>query len=293
MKQIFTWIRSNLLVTILSLALVFLLLGRQNISYSTPRMGVSLSPQFETASSGVANVKMAYLPPTGGGIAPVATQDRMVVKDTSLSLQVKSVNQNIETIEKIAVNAGGYMVDSNLTIPEGAATGSITIRIPSEKREAVITSIKATAVKTVSEYVQGTDVTDQYQNLEEQLRLINISKTKFESIQAQALRIQDILEVQRELINLQSQIDSIKGQQKYLEQTSKLTKITIYLSTDEFALPYTPDQPWRPDVIFKQAVRSLVGAFRSVATAAIWLLVYSPIWGAVLLVLWILRKKQK
>lgn len=286
MKQVFAWIRSNLPVVLLSLFVIYLLLSRQN--FSSPISSLTMESSIISPQA-----KMAYSPIANDNFAPNAGQDRMVVKDTSLSLQVKSVNQGVETIEKTAVSAGGYMVNSNLNVPEGAASGSITIRIPEAKRTEVLAALKALAVKTVSEYVQGTDVTDQYQNLEEQLRLITVSKSKFEEIQRQAIRVQDILEVQRELINLQSQIDSIRGQQKYLEQTSKLTRITIYLSTDEFALPYTPDQPWRPEVIFKQAVRSLVSSVRVVGTAIIWAVVYAPIWATILVVYWLIRHKTK
>jgi hypothetical protein len=107
----------------------------------------------------------------------------------------------------------------------------------------------------------------------------------------QAKLVPDLLSVQRELINLQSQIDSLKGQQKYFEQSAKLSKITIYLSTDELALPYAPDNSWRPAVVFKEAVRSLIYNLRSLANLIIWLVVYSPIIIVGLLAFFFLRHK--
>jgi len=99
----------------------------------------------------------------------------------------------------------------------------------------------------------------------------------------QATRVSDLMEIQMQLTNIQQQIDSYKGQQNYLEQTSKLTSISVTLSTDELALPYAPDKAWRPEVIFKLAVRSLVGTLRGFGSAAIWIAVYSPVWGLILL----------
>lgn len=290
MKQLVGWLRANILVVLLLLVIVYLFLGRSGVS-SLPSPMMERSAGFDTGL--VQTSKMSYSPIIGGAPAPVTGVDRLVVRDTTLSLQVKSVQQSLGEIEKISVNAGGYLVDSSLNVPEGAASGTVTIRVPADKRVEVLTALKGLAVKTVSEYVQGTDVTDQYQNLDEQQRLLSITKSKFEQILQTAVRVQDILEVQRELTNLQAQIDSIKGQQKYLDQTAKLTKITIYLSTDEFALPYTPAQPWRPEVIFKQAVRSLVGSARAAGTAIIWIVVYSPLWGAALLVYWFFKRKLK
>jgi len=101
------------------------------------------------------------------------------------------------------------------------------------------------------------------------------------------------LTVQRELISLQNQIDSLKGQQKYLEQTAQLAKVTIYLSSDEMALPYAPSATFRPDVIFKLAVRSLVGALRGVATLAIWIIVFGVIWVPVLVIIIFIKRLRK
>jgi hypothetical protein len=143
----------------------------------------------------------------------------------------------------------------------------------------------------VDENVSGRDVTDQYVDLEARLTTLNKTKAKFEEILDRATQVQDLLNVQRELINLQSQIDSIKGQQQYLSQSAKLSKVTVYLSTDEFALPYSPGQPWRPNVVFKLAVRSLVSTLRGAGTAAIWIGVYSPIWAPILAVIWVIKKK--
>ena len=90
----------------------------------------------------------------------------------------------------------------------------------------------------------------------------------------------------------QSQIDNLKGQQKYFEQSAKLSKITIYLSTDELALPYAPTNEWRPAVIFKEAVRSLLGTIRSIGSLIIWAGVYIPILIPVLLIIRYIKKKR-
>jgi len=109
---------------------------------------------------------------------------------------------------------------------------------------------------------------------------------------SKAYSVTDLMTVQRELINLQSQIDSLKGQQKYLEQSAKLTKITIYLSTDELSLPYAPTNEWRPTVIFKEAVRSLLTFLRGIAGFLIWLVVYSPIIAPVIGIIWFVRRRR-
>jgi hypothetical protein len=295
---IFFWIKKNKLSTLLLVLLVYGF-GRQ-IAGTFFGIG-SMSDAMQSTRPFIATDQLLGSPAfeksmdstyPSADYAPVEAETRLVVRDTSLSLVVNQVPEALFQIESLATKEGGFLVNSNLSIPESAANGTITIRIPESRRVAVLQSIKAMGIKTVSENTNGHDVTDQYVDNEARLETLVVIKSKLETMLEQAVRMQDMLEIQRELINLQSQIDRLKGSQLYLEQTAKLARITIHLSTDEYALPYTPAESWRPEVIFKQAVRSLVSHGRSLATTLIWLIVYSPIWLTALIVWWLVKHRQ-
>ena len=228
----------------------------------------------------------------GGQAAPSDSSERIIIENTSLSLQVKEVAESINKIEEKTKALGGFLINSHLSKPESAASGTISVRIPEDKRKEAMDSFKEMAVKVVSESVNGNDVTDQYMDLEARLEVLYKTKVKYEEILQRADKVNDLLNVQQQLTSLQNQIDNLKGQQKYLEQSAKLTKITVYLSTDELALPYAPTNEWRPAVIFKEAVRSLVGVIRGIGSLIIWGVVYIPLLIPILLIIrWIKRKK--
>lgn len=211
--------------------------------------------------------------------APVPeVKNRMVVQNASLSLLVKDVSDSLKNIKKLAESGGGYMVSSNLNHPEEAASGYVTIRVLAGKLDETLDALRKLSVKVVSENLSGYDVTDQYVDNNARLAVLNTNLDRFKEIMGRAEKIEDILRIQKEIFNLQNQIDSIKGQNQYLESTSKTVMISINLSTDEYTLPYAPSEPWRPEVIFKHAVRSLVGTLRKAGTAVIWIVVYGVIW---------------
>lgn len=297
------WIKRNKLATLLLLVIGFLFLknGLSGLSGSS-LMRIS-SPQYsESGISAPSNLKMS-LPIGGGGSsnyypnnpAPPTTDvtNRMVVQNSYLSLVVTNVTKTLNEIKTYTTSIGGYMVNSNLDNPQDNTSGNITLRIPSEKLDGTLAQFRSLSVKVASERLDGTDVTDQYVDNEARMQVLNSNLNRFKELMGQAKEISDILRVQQEVFNLQSQIDSIKGQNKYMEQTAKMSLVTVYLSTDEFSLPYAPSQPWRPDVIFKTAVRSLIGNLRNIGSLVIWLAVYSPIWGPVILVIWYIRKRRK
>lgn len=299
MLRMIEWLKKNKLTVSLLIVVGYLLLKDQVV---LPLGGAEMS-------RGVASFDMvpAGLPKTGGGemalrnsfmpsyqgqeSPPTTGIDRMVIRETTMSVVVKDVSEAIKTVQQKAEGLGGYMVNSHLSKPEEAASGSITVRVPEEKLTEALDAFRRVGLRVVDENVSGRDVTDQYVDLEARLATLNKTKAKFEQMLDQATQVQDLLNVQRELINLQSQIDSIKGQQQYLSQSAKLSKVTVYLSTDEFSLPYSPAQPWRPNVVFKLAVRSLVGTLRGAGTALIWIGVYAAIWLPILVVVWVVKKK--
>ncbi len=305
MANLVSWIKKNKLVLLLILLVVWFYykdryprpfpLALSSVSKnaggfaeSAPSMGIAM----DTAVS-----RQAYMaedviidPPYQPEVPPTDSDERLVIQDTNLSMVVDEVNSSISSIEQIATQNGGFLVNSNQHQPEGAASGSITIRVKSDQRLQALEAIKNLGVRVVSENVNGRDVTDQYADIESRLEVLYKTKTKFETILDQANEVSDLLQVQRELVNLQSQIDNLVGRQQYLQKSADLTKITIYLSTDELALPYTPDEVWRPQVVFKQAVRSLVQTFRSGVNSIIWLGVYSIILVPVALVLLVIYK---
>ncbi len=241
----------------------------------------------------------AEIQPVSSMMFPIVDQgisqskDRLVIQENSVSLLVADVNESVGRIQGLAESKGGFLVSKNVDRPEEIATGVIAVRVPSDKVAEMLAGLEELAVKVVSESVYGDDVTAQYEDIDAKLTVILKTKTKLEELLEQAVGVQDILEVQRELNNLQYQIDALQGQKDYLSKAAELTKITVYLSTDELALPYAPDTAWRPEVVFKQAVRELVRSLRQIGGGLIWVVVYSPIWLGLLLVGWLIKRKVK
>ena len=293
------WIKTHKLICVL-MAIIIYLLAKNSIFL--PRTYLNSSSNQGNSVSSLQ--KMAPLPYVGGGnlndimppseSAPNANiKNRLVITNSYLSLQVSKVAVVQKQVIKKAEELGGYMVNSSIENPSDVASATVTVRIPSKQLENALQYYRSLSIKVISENLQGDDVTDQYVDFAAQLKTYEKTKAIFEQMLDKAINVQDILQIQREIINVQASIDSIKGQQDYLEKNAEMAKITLYLSTDELALPYAPTDTWRPSVIFKQAVRSLVGTVRRIGSLAIWIGVYAIIWVPILLIVLYIRRKRR
>lgn len=276
------WIKQNKLSTLLLLVVVLLaakvFLPSPSPTTSLPAR-VSLENMAEKASFGG-----EALAPMADEIAPQPeAAERLVIKESSVSLLVKDVSGTQTKIVDFAENAGGYMVNMSTFSPEDGDTGSISVRVPSAKLDETLEYLRSLAVRVVSTNISGRDVTDQYVDIEAHLQSLLDTKAKLEEIMAQAVAVNDIMNVQRQIMSLQYQIDNLRGQKDYLEKSAETSLIAVSLATDELSLPYNPANPWRPEVVFKTAVRQLMLTLRGVGSLVIWLAVYSVIWLPILL----------
>jgi len=289
--RIIGWVKSNKLSSLLlGLILVFLLrnyFASSVINYSGQK--ISSMPADYSYNEGFGVAEKA-LP-----ISSIETgnQNRLVQKESSMSLLVADVRSSGDMVIRQAEVLGGFMIQSSLSNPGEAPSGSISVRVPSSGLAAYLEILRKQAIRVVSEELSGTDITDQYKDINSRLETLNNTKRKFDDIYEKAVLIPDILEVQNRLIELQDQIDSLKGQQQYMEKSTEMARVSVYLSTDELSLPYASDSSWRPGVVFKTAVRSLVDNLRGIASSLIWIAVYALLWGPVLVILFIIRRYIK
>jgi hypothetical protein len=210
--------------------------------------------------------------------------ERKSIQSSYLSLKVKNVAESILDIKLKVNELGGFLVNSDFANTGEDSTGTIVIRVPVDKNDEALAYLRNVAVNVVSESQTGFDVTEQYTDLNSQLETLNNTKIVFEDMFVKAKTIDEILRVQREILNIQRQIDSVRGQVNYLENSSESVKITAYLATDQYALPYKPETGWKAGDVYKEAVRSLVLSLRSFATTGIWIAVYAVIWIPMLVI---------
>lgn len=280
------WIKTHKLILVLFLVIALLLKDRLYPIVGFQGRPVELfgipSAHRESATLDLKRSSVAF-GPASGVESQVTTSDRVVIQESSLSMVVNDVRKTRDEIIAYVKGLGGFMVQSSYNRPEESPYASITVRVPTEKLDESLKYFRARAVKVTNETLLGTDVTESYRDLETRLETVRKTQVKFNELLAKATEVQDILTVQRELITLQDQIDQVIGEKQAIERNTQLTRITIYLASDELALPYVPDQAFRPAVIFKQAVRNLVETLRWVGGSLIWVGVYSVVWVPILL----------
>jgi hypothetical protein len=234
-------------------------------------------------------------------VSAKASEERMIVRTAEVALVVDDADDSVAQIKGIVSALGGNVVDTRLWRDEEQLRGSITVRVPSESLDDALSQFKALAVKVERESGSSRDVTEEYADVDAQLR--NLEATEQEllelltTVRERTGKAEDILAVHRELTSIRGQIEQLKGRMQYLERTSAMAAVTIELIPDVLARPIA-SSGWRPSETVAGAFRALVQTLRFVADAAIWIVLYVlPVAAIVLVPLaavwWLWRRRRK
>jgi uncharacterized lipoprotein YehR (DUF1307 family) len=201
---------------------------------------------------------------TSNGVDILAQQvERKVIKDASLSVVVKDPQKSLDVISAMAEQLGGYVVSSNIyetsygpnniTVP----AGNISIRIPAEKLDEVLERVKKDAVEVTGENVSGQDVTDQYVDLTSRLTAKQAAEKKLLEIMQAAEKTEDVLAVYQQLQQVQSDIEVLKGQIKYIDQSVAMSSVSVTLTAEESAQPIEIGG-WKIQGTAKESIEGLI-----------------------------------
>jgi hypothetical protein len=274
---------------LIGLALVALLLVSVSCATGTEEAGAPSSGMSPTEDS----------TPSWGGEDKAydesdlnSTGERMIVRTGEMSLIVEEVSQASEEIAQLAASLGGYVVSSSIWGEDEDERGWISIRVPDDNFEQALVELRDLAVRVESESTDSQDVTEEYIDLQARLNNAEATEQQYLLLLEKAEDVDDILRIYDYLSQVRQEIEQIKGQMQYLERTTSTSLISVELE------PETTTQPlvrvgWSALEVLKAAARGLVTAGQVLASIAIWLLIFIPIWGTILgIILWRRHKRK-
>lgn len=175
----------------------------------------------------------------GDGSITSTVIDRMIVNNGNMTLIVHDIPDTLDEINRIAQSYRGYVVSSNNWKSGERIYGYISIRVPAQHFSDAMDTIAQLAVEVSARSTSAQDVTEDYIDLTARLSNFETTRGQLLAIMAEAKEIEDILAIQMQLTSIGEQIEQIKGQMQYLEQTSSTSLITANLEQAKLEVKFT------------------------------------------------------
>lgn len=183
------------------------------------------------ASSGSAS-NSSYLGNSGGEKSlSESITGRKLIKNGDISVEVQNLSLAEKAVSEWASKFGGYIESSY----SGETNGSITVRIPAEKfDEAMSEAGNFGAVK--SQNISTQDVSERFYDLKTRLESKKVMRERLQKYLSQAKDVKDMLQIERELNSVVTDIESMEGSMARLSSQIDLSTITV-----SYSLPYRAD----------------------------------------------------
>jgi hypothetical protein len=257
---------------------------------SQPAGGMAIeapAPQAPMASDSYAEMEAGLEARPAGAPAQAQSQQppgqRLVIKSANITVQVERVAEVEAILRARAEQLGGYVVSVQTSGSDAAMTSVITFRVPAERFDEALSGVEGLAHRVLSRGVSGDDVTEEFVDLSSRLRNLEATRDRLLELLARADQVDDALQVNQALSDVQGQIEQIQGRMKYLRESAAFSTISAELRP----VPATPsiinEDSWQPLLVAREALSGLVSFGQSLASLAIVLLVWSPVWLTLLL----------
>jgi uncharacterized membrane protein YdfJ with MMPL/SSD domain len=162
--------------------------------------------------------------------------DRKILRDAELTLEVGVPADVQRKISSIAESLGGFVVTSE-SKQRQTVDGkqelevNLVVRVPATQFGSALDQIRSTGSRVIQEKITGQDVTEEFIDLEARLKTQKALEQQFLEIMKQAHKVEDALEVQRQIADVRTEIEKLEGRKRFLENRASLSTITVNLQS--------------------------------------------------------------
>jgi hypothetical protein len=221
----------------------------------------------------------------------------MIIRTAQLTVEVGDMESALAQARAIAARGGGFVSASSTRVEkvndQDRTVADLTLQIRSDAADSALSDLRALG-KVTTEASGSQDVTEEYVDLDSNLRNLQASEAAILKLMDKATQIQDIVSLQRELTNIRSQIERIQGRKRFLERRSDMATITLALRLPPVEGSRPSSGAWDPASVAQRGWQASLTVLRGVADVLIvavafsWWLVPFVALGAYI---WIQRRR--
>ncbi len=213
--------------------------------------------------------------------------DKKIIKTGNLTLEAKSLKSFTQAMQPLLSKNGAYIEKEESRQGEGYHSSHWIIKVPVLQFEDLLNELVLKDVKVAERSINSSDVTDAWFDTRSRLEAKRAMRTKYSEFLGKAKNMEEVLQVQKEINNLQEEIESATARLEAMGNQSAYS--TINLDVTEKGSGIAPVEE-TPD-FFKR----LVTAFKDGADGLSYILVgIVSIWPLLLIlsVIFLIIKKR-
>jgi len=160
----------------------------------------------------------------------VKMEDRMLIKNGHLEFETKNAETTNTDIKKVVKTYGALITEDDSYENKSRVGYNLIIRVQADRFDSLVTGIlkNVQVEKLESKTTSIADVTEEFIDTEARMKIRKESELKLTELLNKARNLTEVLEIQKQLTDLRSEIESVEGRLKYL--TDQVAYSTLRVS---------------------------------------------------------------
>ncbi|MER6828620.1 DUF4349 domain-containing protein [Streptosporangium sp. NPDC000563] len=174
----------------------------------------------------------------------VVPQDRAIIYTAEMTVRAKDVTAAAERARQIVTAAGGYLaMERSDAHSGGEGSATLVFKIPPGNYPGALDRLGKDLGTRESLQQNTEDVTEQVADVESRLKSAKAALDSLRTLLKRANTIGEVLEVEREVSNRESELESLQARQKTLASQTSVATLTLNLVGPATVVPQEEDEP--------------------------------------------------
>ena len=234
-------------------------------AYSVPAGGSAASPAPSVAPSAQDDLSVTFSAAKGVGqssnaadstygtdaLKSAATENNVqdgaiqqkLIYTLDVAIKANNVSAAMEAVQQKVKSVGGYIAESSFNNDQDQASAYLSLKIPVNQFESFKGNLSQFGSVT-NQHLATNDVSKDYFDTQTRLSTWEAQEKRYLEILQQAKSVEDILRIEGSLVNVRSQIESLKGQLKYWDNQVEYSEVRMNISPSQSTLAV--NDPWQP-----------------------------------------------
>ncbi|KYG72000.1 uncharacterized protein DUF4349 [Roseivirga ehrenbergii] len=225
----------------------------------------------------------------------MATSNFVEQDQTSKIITTADLNMEVASLEKFEASLNELLSKYKANVTNQSRNDSdrrldayFTIRVPQDQFNNLFDGLKPFAKKIEHQSLNQQDVTEQFIDVETRLKNRKALEARYLELLKKANNVNDMLNIERQLNQVRSEIESQEGRLKYLNDQVDMS--TIQLNAYEVK-PYVYE-PENQDNFGQRILKSLANGWAGLINGIMWIIGLWPLFLVVGLVVLVVKKRK-
>lgn len=152
--------------------------------------------------------------------------ERKIIKEGEISFETASINETESLITKTVESLNGYISKDNAVNYPDKIEHRIVIRVPSDKFDLLLKKLSESVDKFDSKNIDVLDVTEEYIDIDTRIKTKKELENRYKELLKQTNKVDEILNIEKEIGQLRTEIESVEGRMKYLQDRISYSTLT-------------------------------------------------------------------